>query len=133
MPRGVNLGQVERWLATLLEVEEGARHGHKTWFVRGKAFAWHRFFSKADIKRFGTQRVPEQPILAVATWDLDEKDAILAQGLPGFFTIPHFDGYPAYLIELRRAKAADVRQAVIEAWRAKAPKPLADAWSAKRG
>jgi hypothetical protein len=46
------LDDVARMAAELPEVTEGERHGNRTWFVGGKAFAWDRPFSKADIRRF---------------------------------------------------------------------------------
>ncbi|MEP7023177.1 MAG: hypothetical protein ABJB47_05070, partial [Actinomycetota bacterium] len=82
-----------RLVQELPEVTEGERHGHRTWFVGRKAFAWERPFSKADIKRFGEQTPPDGPILAVSMADLGEKEAVLAAGTPGIFTISHFDGY----------------------------------------
>ena len=53
------LDDVARIASELPEVTESERHGNRTWFVRGKAFAWDRPFSKADIRRFGDQTPPE--------------------------------------------------------------------------
>ena len=98
---------VARLAAELPEVTQGEEkfRGHRAWLVAAKMFAWERPFSKADLKRFGDQAPPEGPILAIRTADLHEKEAILAAGPDAFFTIPHFDGYKAYLIELDRVPA----------------------------
>ncbi|HWB22767.1 MAG TPA: hypothetical protein VG652_07745 [Gaiellaceae bacterium] len=113
----------------LPDVVEGERHGTKTWSVEGgKCFAWERQFSKADIRRFGEETPPAQPILAVRTLDLDDKEALLLAGHRGFFTIPHFDGYAAVLIELRIAGKKALREALVDGWLACAPPRLADAY-----
>src|SRR5215207_7593438 len=97
----VTLEEAAQLALDLPDVTEGQHHGRRTWFVGGKAFAWERPFSKADIRRFGDARPPEGPILAVSVADLGEKEAVLAAGAKGFFTIPHFDGYAAVLIQLK--------------------------------
>ena len=118
------LDDVARMASELPEVTEGERHGNRTWYVGGKAFAWDRPFSKADIRRFGEQRPPDGPILAVRVEDLGEKEAVLGEHRPGFFTIPHFDGYAAVLVELGRASERDVREALLDGWLACAPDRL---------
>lgn len=122
----VSLEDVARLAAELPEVTEGERHGTRTWFVAGKAFAWDRPFSKADLRRFGDQQPPAGPILAVRVEDLGEKEAVLAANPGAFFTIPHFDGFAAVLIQLRQASAKAVREALTDGWLACAPPPLAD-------
>ena len=96
----VTLEEVHAWAMALPEVVEGTSWGHRTWGVGGKAFAWERPFTKADLKRFGSDPVPQGPIVGVRTEDLEEKEALLQAHPKGLFTIAHFDGYPAVLVQL---------------------------------
>jgi hypothetical protein len=109
---------------SLAEVTVGERYGNRTWLVGGKGFAWERPFSKADIKRFGDETPPEGPILAVRVEDLAEKEAVLAAQNKGFFTIPHFDGYPAVLIQLKTVGKRALREAILDGWLCCAPPKL---------
>ena len=120
----VTLDDVAQLCAALPEVVEGASRGNRSWSVAGKTFAWERPFSKADLKRFGDETPPDGPILAVRVEDLEEKAAVLAASQKGFFTISHFDGYPAVLVQLSTASKKSLRDAVLDGWLSCAPAKL---------
>jgi hypothetical protein len=122
----VTLDEVSRMARELPEVTHGERHGTRTWFVAGKGFAWERPFTKADLKRFGGAPHPDGQILAVRVEDLGEKEAVLAMNQTAFFTIPHFDGFAAVLIQLKKARKRDVRDALLDGWLACAPPRLTE-------
>ncbi len=128
----MTLEDVARMASELPEVTEGERHGNRTWSVAGKGFAWERPFSKADIRRFGDAKPPDGPILAVRVEDLSEKEALLQANPKAFFTIPHFDGYAAVLIQLKQVTARAAREALLDGWLACAPPSLAEEHLAQR-
>lgn len=129
----VSFDQVAKAALALPDVVERERHGNRTWFIGKHGFAWERPLTKADIRRFGDagETPPDGPILAVRTADLDDKEAVLAAGIPGVFTMAHFDGYPSVLIQIELARVAAVRELIVDGWLACAPPTLADTYLAK--
>lgn len=122
----VTMEQAAGMAMLLPEVVEGTKWGQRTWLIDGKGFAWERPLSKADIKRYGPTAPPEGPIIAIAAEDLGEREAILAANRPGFFTISHFDGYPAFLIQLDIVDRGHLEEALVDGWLCCAPPRLAD-------
>ncbi|MGO8991953.1 MAG: hypothetical protein ACLQVI_01395 [Polyangiaceae bacterium] len=117
------LDDVARIAEALPDVTVGESYGNRAWFAGGKPFAWVRPFSKADIKRFGGETPPTGPIVAVRVTDLAAKEAALAANPNAFFTIPHFDGYAAILIQLPKVTMRALTGALREGWEAGAPGP----------
>jgi len=128
----VRLDEVAAMAFELPEVSERESRGKRTWTIDGKMFAWERPLTKADIKRLGDEPVPEGELVAVRVEDLHEKEAVLAEELPGFFTISHFDGYPAVLIQLKVVHKRALRNALIDGWLAVAPDALAEQFLASK-
>jgi hypothetical protein len=130
--RMASMDDVARMAAELPGVTEGERHGNRTWFVGGKAFAWERPFSKADVKRYGGTPPPAGPIVAVCVADLDDKEAVLASSSEAIFTIPHFNGFAAVLVQLSTVTKKALGDAMLDGWLACAPPALADEYLRSR-
>jgi len=112
--------------------EEERSPGGRAWAVGTTTYAWERAFSKADVRRFAGARVPPPPIVAIRVDDLGEKEVVLAAGHRGVFTIPHFDGYAAVLVELRVVGRRVLRQLLEDGWAAGAPPDLLAARQPRR-
>jgi len=105
-------------------IEERSSDGQRRWSVKKKAFAWERPLRRSDVAALG-DAAPAGPILALRTADLEMKELLLASDPAVYFTTPHFDGYPAVLVRLKAIAAKDLKDAVVEAWLARAPVRLA--------
>jgi hypothetical protein len=123
---------VERIALGLPETDEGTSHGNRSWGVKKKGFVWERPLRRSDIEALG-DAAPDGPILGVRTEHLGAKEALLASDPDVFFTTPHFDGYPAVLVQLERISVEDLTEVIVEAWLARAPKRLADAYLEESG
>ena len=66
--------------------------------------------------------------LVVFVADLGEKEALLAADPEKFFTTPHYDGYPAVLVNLPAIDADELRELITDSWRLKAPKRVLKAF-----
>ncbi|GAB3860121.1 MmcQ/YjbR family DNA-binding protein [Nocardioides maradonensis] len=122
--RHVDIDDVARIVATFPEVEEGERRGNLAWSVAGKGFAWERPYTKADIKRFGDQPYPAEPLVGVRTAGLAEKEALLATSSDAVFTIEHFHGYAAVLVDLAHVTEQELTEVLADGWLAMAPPRL---------
>src|SRR5271168_4165517 len=101
--------------------EERKSRGGSAWIVNGKFFAWERPLRPSDIAALG-KAAPTGAILGIRTADLEMKDVLLASDPQVFFATPHFDGYPAVLIRLGKISAKTLKEVLVEAWLARAPK-----------
>ncbi len=128
----VTIEEVERLCLAPPSVTERTSWGNRAWFVEKAMFCWVRPFSKADLRRFGDDPVPQGDIVGLRTEDLAERDAILAEEVPGFFTIEHLANHPGFLVELAVADPDRLATAVEDAWLARAPRSLAERYLADR-
>jgi hypothetical protein len=115
---------VRRIALALPETSEGISRDLRQWRIKDKGFVWERPLRRADLDALG-DAAPEGPILGASVEHLVAKEALLADEPEVYFTTPHFDGYPAVLVRLERIGLEDLRELIVEAWLARAPKRLA--------
>jgi len=118
---------LRRIALALPETSESVSRELCSWRVREKGFVWERPLRPADIRALGDD-APTGPILGARVEHVGAKAALLADDPDVFFTTPHFDGYPAILVRLDRIAIEDLKEVIVEAWLARAPKRLAHAY-----
>ena len=119
---------VGRLALELPETSEGVSRDLRRWLVKDKGFVWERPLRRADYEALG-DAAPDGPILGARVEHLVAKEALLADDPGVYFTTPHFDGYPAVLVRLEQIGLEDLREVIVEAWLARAPKRLAKAYT----
>lgn len=119
-----NWDDVRRIALALPESSERSAHGNAAWRVRDKLFVWERPLRTADVRALG-DGAPTGAILGARVEHLGAKEALLADESGVFFTTPHFDGYPAILVQLDDIGLDELGELIIEAWLCRAPKRLA--------
>ncbi|ONH22755.1 MmcQ/YjbR family DNA-binding protein [Pseudofrankia asymbiotica] len=123
---------VSRIALALPETVEATSYGQRAWKVTTKGFLWERPLRPADLDALG-DAAPDGPVLGVRVADVGVKAALIADNPEIYFTIPHFDGYPAVLVHLYRIGVAELAELAEEAWLTRAPKRLAQRLLADRG
>jgi hypothetical protein len=128
------LDDVRAIALTLPDVEERVE-GHRggaSWRTRAGMFVWERGPTRRDDEQLAAlgESWPAGAVVGVRTDGPQVKDALLETYPHVFFTIPHFDGYPAVLVRLEAIEPDLLREVVTDAWLLRAPKRTAKEWLA---
>ena len=118
---------VRRIALSLPQTAERESRGNLEWRVADKGFVWERPLRRGDIEALG-DRVPDGPVYGARTADEGVKHALIADDPAVYFTTPHFNGYAAILFELDVISVEDLTELITDAWLARAPKKLAEAF-----
>jgi hypothetical protein len=123
---------VRRIAMAMPGASERESRGLRRWRVGDRLFVWERPLRRSDLEALGSN-APSGPILGARVEHLVAKEALLANDKGVFFTTPHFDGYPAVLVKLDKIGLEDLDEVIVEAWLARAPRKLVDAYLSERG
>jgi hypothetical protein len=106
---------------------ERESRGRAQWWVGDRLFVWERPLRAGEIMELG-DAAPGGPILGARVEHLGAKEALLADAPAIFFSTSHFKGAAAVLIRLDEIGPEDLREAIVEAWLARAPARIAKAY-----
>jgi hypothetical protein len=112
---------VRRIALALPETSERTSRDNAQWRVKDKLFVWERPLRRSDFEALG-DAAPDGPILGARVEHELEKQVLIQDDPHVFFTTPHFDGYPAILVQLEKITLEDLEEVVTEAWLCRAPK-----------
>ena len=121
---------VSRLALALPDVVEGTDTNGYKWEVHRKHFAYERPLRKRDLEELGST-APEGQILGLRVAELADKHGLIGSNPAVFFTIPHYEGYPAVLAVLEKIELDQLEEVLTDAWLCRAPKRLAAAFLAE--
>jgi hypothetical protein len=121
---------VDAICAELPETELGISWGDRpTWKVprgpKGKGFLLYRAPGPTAVDPATGEQYDD--LLVITTPTAVEKNALVEDESTPFFTIPHFNGYDAVLVQQSRLgeiTRQELEEVITDAWAAKAPKKL---------
>ncbi|GAA5195833.1 hypothetical protein [Microbacterium jejuense] len=115
----------------VVERVDGNRGG-VTWRTATGVFVWQRGPSGRDLQQLDAlgRDWPAGEVVGVRTDGEQGKLALIETYPDAFFTIPHFDGYPAVLVRLDEVGPDLLREVVTDAWLLGVPKRVASEWLA---
>jgi len=129
-------GDVALICGSLPEVELGISWGDRPTYkvprgAKGRGFVLYRAPGKTAIDPASGEMFTD--LLVISVPDEDAKNALVRDSDSPFFTIDHFNGYNAVLVQESRLGELDrdrLAEILIEAWACKAPKRLVNEYFA---
>ena len=118
---------VRRLALALPETSERVSRELSQWRVKDKLFVWERPLRRKEAEALGAS-APDGPLLGARVEHLGSKEALLNDDPDIFFTTAHFDSYPAVLVRLDRISVEGLKEVIVEAWLARAPRRLGKAY-----
>jgi hypothetical protein len=122
---------VTRIALALPQASERVSREKRQWRVKDKLFVWERPLRDKEVAELGSA-APDGPILGARVEHLVAKQALLADDPRVYFTTSHFKGYAAVLVRLERIAGDELEEVITEAWLARAPKRLVEAFLRER-
>jgi hypothetical protein len=123
---------VERWALHLPETTSTPSYGGAPALrVNKKMFARLRGEMAEDRDELTGEAYGE--VLMVGVADLGEKEALLSSDPRAYFTVPHYDGYPAVLVRLAEVDPDELRELLAESWWRHAPQRARKAYDETAG
>jgi hypothetical protein len=116
LARGTTWEDICAYARRLPSVEEGTSYGTPA----------------LRVKRAFLARLREDGETLVVPVDPDERPLLVEAHPDELFVTKHYENWPLVLVALPRARPQLVRELIEDAWAAKAPRRLVEAWVAER-
>lgn len=113
---------------------EGHRGG-ASWRTSAGMLAWERPPSRHDLEQLDAlgRDWPKGTIIGIRVEGEQAKAALIETYPDAFFTIPHFDGFPAVLAVVDALDEPLLREMLTDAWLLRVPTTVGRAWLAEHG